>query len=343
MAVTLKEVAQHAQISVPAASLILNGKGDIYSKDTNERVQEAARTLGYRPNLAARAARSGKFNAVGLLMSDHPAYSRLSVKLLQSVMAKLSDKEMHLTMSQMTDAQFTDSKYLPRMLRQHMVDGMLINYTHHFPEHLSDFIHQLKLPAIWMNARLDHDSVYPDEDHSGRLAAEYLLKLGHRKIQYLEFEGSVHYSRTDRRNGYSQAMIDAGLTPVHVTLPTQFPDQVDLDPMSCDTLTHVMNWLKANREQITAVQTHSPWEARVLLYAAAKCGIDVPSELSVVTNGNESFNFMGIAMSSTVLPLTDMGQVAVEMLMKKIAAPKKRIKSKVLESTMVPAQTTLAI
>ena len=128
MAVTLKEVAQQAQISVPAASLILNGKGDIYSKDTNERVQQAARTLGYRPNLAARAARSGKFNAVGLLMSDHPAYSRLSVKLLQSVMAKLSDKEMHLTMSQMTDAQFTDSKFLPRMLRQHMVDGIIAGF-----------------------------------------------------------------------------------------------------------------------------------------------------------------------------------------------------------------------
>jgi DNA-binding LacI/PurR family transcriptional regulator len=126
-------------------------------------------------------------------------------------------------------------------------------------------------------------------------------------------------------------------------LPTLFPDQVDADPLLCDTLTHVMNWLKSNKDQVTAIQTHSPWEARVLLYAAARCGIDVPGDLSVVTNGNESFNFMGIAMSSTVLPLKDMGNVAVDMLMRKIANPTKRIRAKVLESKMVPAQTSHSI
>lgn len=343
MAVTLKEVAQHAQISIPAASLILNGKGKTYSKDTNERVQQAARTLGYRPNLAARAARSGKFNAVGLLMSDHASASRLSQPLLQSIMSKLGEKDMHLTLSQMTDAQFTDSKYLPRVLRQHMVDGLLINYTHNFPAHLSEFIAQLKLPAVWINSQLDFDCVYPDELHAGRIATEYLLELGHRKIQYVEFEGSKHFSRTHRREGFNQAMQHAGLKPIHVTLPTKFPDQVEEDPRSCDTLEHMSQWLQTCKQLPTAVLTHSPWEARVLLYAAARCGIDVPNELSVVTNGHETFNFMGIAMSSTILPLKDMGHVAVDMLMRKIANPQKRIRAKALESKMVRAQTTCAI
>jgi LacI family transcriptional regulator len=263
--------------------------------------------------------------------------------LIQSILGMLSEKDMHLTLSQMSDEQFTDSNYLPRILRQHMVDGLLINYTHNFPDHLSDFIHQLKLPAVWINSQLDFDCIYPDEVHAGRIATEYLLELGHRKIQFVEFDGSLHFSRSDRRAGYDQAMVDAGLAPSHITLPTRFPTEVQASPKACDTLEHMMHWLKTASHLPTAVLTHSPWEARVLLYAAAKCGIDVPGDMSIVINGNETFNFMGIAATSTFLSPGDMGIAAVEMLLRKISNPRRRIRAKVLQPKLVEAQTTRAL
>lgn len=48
--VTLKEVANHAQVSTSTASLVLNGKGDI-SKSTRDRVHAAVLELNYRPRL----------------------------------------------------------------------------------------------------------------------------------------------------------------------------------------------------------------------------------------------------------------------------------------------------
>lgn len=343
MAVTLREVAQHAQISVPAASLILNGKGETYSKETNERVHHAARTLGYRPNLAARAARSGKFQAVDLLLSTRVRYSRISSPLLQSILETLTARDMHLTVSQVSDEKLVDPKYLPKVLQQHMVDGMLINYTHDFPQQLTEMIHESKLPAIWMNTPLTYDCVYPDEIHSGQLATQYLLDRGHRDITYIEFDGSQHYSRTERRAGYQTMMQNAGLHVNHATFPTYYPQQVNDDPMSYQTHIQMCQWLKSLKKLPTAIVTYSPWEAQSMMYAAALCGISVPKQLSIVAIGDDVFSFMGTSITSAVLPLKDMGQSAVDLLLKKIASPERKIRARKLKSTLVEAHTACAV
>ncbi|WP_423360839.1 LacI family transcriptional regulator [Streptomyces albidoflavus] len=58
---TSKDVARAAGVSQAAVSLVLGGKwpGRV-SAATAERVREAARSLGYRPNLAARDLRTGR-------------------------------------------------------------------------------------------------------------------------------------------------------------------------------------------------------------------------------------------------------------------------------------------
>lgn len=343
MAITLKEVAQHAQISIPAASLILNGKGETYSKDTNERVHLAARMLGYRPNLAARAARSGKFQAVDLLLSNRQGPSRVGAPFLQSVLETLTAKDMHLTVSQVSDDQLTDPKYLPKVLQQHMVDGMLINYTYGFPQQVTELIHESKLPAIWINTQLTYDCVYPDEIQSGQLATQYLLERGHQDITYIEFDGSQHYSRFERREGYESSMHDAGRRVEIATFPTYYPQKVNDDPMCYQTHEQMCRWLKSLKKIPTAMVTYSPWEAQAMMYAAALCGISVPKQLSIVAIGDDVFSFMGTSITSAVLPLKDMGQSAVELLLRKIALPERKIRAKKLKSTLIEAQTACAV
>lgn len=57
---SIKEIAQIAQASISTASMVLTGKGDKMriSKSTQARVQEVARDLAYKPNIAARCLRS---------------------------------------------------------------------------------------------------------------------------------------------------------------------------------------------------------------------------------------------------------------------------------------------
>ena len=64
MAVTSREVAQLAGVSRSTVSYILGGRGDRFSAATRESVLEAARKLGYSPQPAGRALRSGRSDVV---------------------------------------------------------------------------------------------------------------------------------------------------------------------------------------------------------------------------------------------------------------------------------------
>src|SRR5438874_13266445 len=75
--VTSVDVARRAGVSQTTVSLVLSGKAPgRVSVATAAAVRLAAQELGYRPNAAARALRSGAASAVGLVVRDvtHPFF-----------------------------------------------------------------------------------------------------------------------------------------------------------------------------------------------------------------------------------------------------------------------------
>ena len=79
--IRLKDVAEKAGVAVNTASTILNKRPNSWaSKETEKRVFDAAKELGYRPNRAAVALQSGRFMTIGLLIADleNPYYTHFS-------------------------------------------------------------------------------------------------------------------------------------------------------------------------------------------------------------------------------------------------------------------------
>ena len=79
--VRLKDVAEKAGVAVNTASTILNKRPNSWaSKETEKRVFDAAKELGYRPNRAAVALQSSRFMTIGLLIADleNPYYTHFS-------------------------------------------------------------------------------------------------------------------------------------------------------------------------------------------------------------------------------------------------------------------------
>ena len=70
MAATSEDVAQRAGVSRGAVSQILNGRGQRFPQHTRDRVHQAARDLGYRPSIAARALARGSSDIVIALIPD---------------------------------------------------------------------------------------------------------------------------------------------------------------------------------------------------------------------------------------------------------------------------------
>lgn len=87
MAITIRDVAEAAGVSVATASRALSG-GRRVSPDLATRVSEAARALGYRHNALARALRRGRTNTVGMIVPEianpfFPAIVEAVERLLQ--------------------------------------------------------------------------------------------------------------------------------------------------------------------------------------------------------------------------------------------------------------------
>lgn len=68
----MQDVADLAKVSRPSASLVLNGRGTIHPS-TRQRVIEAARQLGYRPNPIASGLRLNRKHDRGSLGVCWPA------------------------------------------------------------------------------------------------------------------------------------------------------------------------------------------------------------------------------------------------------------------------------
>ena len=86
--VRLKDVAERAGVAVNTASTILNRRPNSWaSKETEERVFNAAKELGYRPSKTARALQSGRYNSIGFLIQDltNPFYATLADALETAV------------------------------------------------------------------------------------------------------------------------------------------------------------------------------------------------------------------------------------------------------------------
>src|SRR3982751_6196015 len=182
--ITLQDIASHVGVDRSTVSRVLSNKaaeGGI-SIELANRIILKARELNYIPNTSARAIRMGRFNCAALLMSTDSGRSYLPSRLLDGIHDGLAASDLHLTVAKVPDEKLNSEDYVPKILRTLMSDGLLVNYTHHLPEHLVEIVEQRQLPAVWINSKQPHDAIYPNNRRGAMLATERLLNLGHKKI-----------------------------------------------------------------------------------------------------------------------------------------------------------------
>jgi DNA-binding LacI/PurR family transcriptional regulator len=310
--VTLKDIALKVGVAEMTVSSALRNVGRV-GAETRKKIIAAADELGYRPNLAARSIRSGRFGCLALLTSqNHP--TPVSLQMLGGIETIMNKNNLHLILSQLADKKVTDNSYMPQILRESMADGLLIKHDIYIPDEMKNILaqHHFKIPAIWINSKHESDCIYPDELDSGRRATEHLINLGHKNIWYLTYciDKDSHYSISDRFNGYKQAMESAELQPNWLGKGKK--------ELSRSTRLSLIQELFESDNCPTAIVTTNTTTAGIALLAAAKLNIKVPEELSIITFSNEPVDSSGILLDTMKIPEGEMGKQAVEMLLEKI-------------------------
>ncbi len=348
MSITIKEIAQSTGLSIPTVGNVLGRAAHRYSEATQQRVRKAAAELGYIPNSSARAIRHGRFDCAQLVLSrsKQQTHSYIPTGLLDGLDEELASHSMHLTVSRLSDEELTSQEILPKVLREHMADGMIVNYTHDIPPKMLELIRAHRTPAVWINNKLPEDCVYPDDVHAAQSATEELIRLGHRRIVLVHMNArlgrhgtlkdnwsSIHYSAADRAAGYRQAMSAAGLS-ARIISHDEFIDE----PQHVDTCVALLR--AADRP--TAVLVYSENEMHALVCAARVVGLKIPGHLSVVGCMPATAWIAGYQVGIVAIPTVEVGRRAVRMLQEKIKTPAKVFKPEPIAYKLMAYQTVAA-
>jgi LacI family transcriptional regulator len=337
---TIREIAARVGVSNQVVSMVLNGGRSSVraSEKTRTKILHAAAALGYRPNASARAIREGQTRAIALLLSAARAHSNLPASMLDGVHDELQDHDYHLMIAKLPDEKLTNEGFVPKLLRQWMVDGLLVNYHYDIPERMKRLILDHQIPSIWINSKQEYDCVYPDDFSAGKAATQLLLERGHRRIAYVDYahtlaDAGEHYSAQDRCSGYREAMRDAGLSQVVVRRPD--------DPGSPDRVQRIVSLLKQSDRPTAFIgySQHHLWSAWA---AALTLGLRVPADVSLVAFGDASVDYLGLTVTTLVVPQTEVGRVASRMILQKISQPGTTIAPAVVPFTAAPGDSVVA-
>ncbi len=265
--------------------------------------------------------RTGKFGCVALLLSTEYGRNTLPGRLLDGIHDALAGSEYHLMLTRLPDETLTSEGFVPRILREWMSDGLLINYTDHIPRRMLELIEEHSVPSVWINTKLNADCIRPDDFDAGRRAAGLLIDLGHRDVAYVDCGhyraelATAHYSAADRLAGYEAAVRDAALRPRLLGDRSLLEGDVREEWSAL-----FAGWLKA-ADRPTAAVTYSVHEAYPLLCAAREAGLAVPADLSIVTIADERVDVAGVRLPTLVIPQCDLGRRAAEMILQKVSNP----------------------
>lgn len=204
---TLKDVADLAGVSTSAVSRAFT-PGASVSPRTRSKVEDAARKLGYAPNLIARSLATRSTKLIGLVANNfrNPVFLDVFDLYTRALQAR-GYRPLLVNLSDVVDP--TESAAL---LKQYHVDGVIVatsTLPPTFPLTFRDaglrIVHAFGRPS----RRPPVHVVGIDNIAAGRMAAQTLLARGYRKLGFLGGPQAAT-STQDRAGGFLKALAEAG-------------------------------------------------------------------------------------------------------------------------------------
>ncbi len=177
--VTIKDVAREAGVSITTVSHALSGQG-VLKQETRDRIVELAKSMQYIPDWNGQNLKSARTGLLGFFTSSISGYYGVLVDAMYGE-CKARGYGMEIFI-------FDDGENLLKLLMGKRVDGAVILHSGLIEEqerHLQD----MEFPVVYLDREsrgIHTSSVLFDSYESGRMAAEYLYALGHRRILVLK-------------------------------------------------------------------------------------------------------------------------------------------------------------
>lgn len=302
MPATIKDVAVRAGVSVGSVSRVVSNNKTVKSA-TREKVEQAIKDLGFKPNFAARALRTNQTDTIGLIVPDvsDPFFARL-VKCIE---AEATRRNQHVMLANSNHDTASVVRHVATMLDR-TPSGILIAGER--PEDAFDTV--AGTPIISLDARTDSPFVSTDHADGSAKMADLIYEYGHRRIAYLNGpDGNESYnvrrdgfaSHIERRSHNGEAV---GLTEKSGRMDYEGGEALAMEVLSSP----------ADRRP-TALVCANDQMAIGALRAARTLSIEVPAELTIVGFGDiDLASLVDPRLTTVRQPVEKIAETAIRML-----------------------------
>lgn len=323
--VTSSDVAKESGVSQSTVSMVLNKKYNVsFSKETIQKVEEAAKRLGYEVPKRKKRKESKREKLLVVFCSNliNPYY----VMLLQGIESRAKEQGYGLFICNTQRDLNMEERYLKMMSD---INPLGIIYTCNPGAKFQDMLEQLAetIPIVIINnqsERMSVDAVELDNSKSGRIMARHLLELGHKKVAYIAPPLTERQrQRSDRVEGFLQEFEESGLK--NGVIVKSANEKIDTDVPNIDSEYRIgyeltQEVLKEHKD-VTAIVGLNDMIAFGIMDALHEAKYKVPGDISVMGCDNTLYaRIHNVSLTTVEHFVVFKGRDACDIIMKKIQA-----------------------
>ncbi len=336
MNVTIKDIAEKADVSISTVSKSLNDKGGV-SPVTRQKVLNIAKEMGY---FSFHSQADLKTHNIAFIMSrrhipifNNPFYTRV----IAGVEIEVENYDYNLLFSTIKlDA--LESKEIPSIISQNKVDGLILGGAD-INKEMIRAIEELKFPTVLVDNYLRSpimDSIVSDNFNGAIEAVRYLIKMGHKKIGYAGGPNS-HPSFNGRYKAYKLELMENNLeiNDSFIKIKDDFSQEMGKELAK--------EFLQEDKLP-TAIFAANDATAIGLMQTFKKYGLNVPEDISIIGFDNiELTAFTTPKITTISIDKEAMGQEAARKLFDRIQNPEKKSTKSVIPAELIERESVREI
>lgn len=308
MAVTIKDIAKAADVSVTTVSRVLNDKPDV-SPNTRENVLEKINELGYKPNSIARGLALQKTNTLGLIIPDisNPFFPDIARGV-----EDMANQKGYSVIFCNTDNEQKKEKEAIELMKEKQVDGILLSLSTTNEKELKN-LRQVEYPIVQIDRKIpniNYPSITIDNVKSAYTATKFLIENGHKKIAHItgDLETITGYQRL---KGFKKAISEK-----NIKLNNAYIKDGDYSKRS--GYDNMLALLKSNNPP-SAVFIANDLMAVGAYQAVFEMNLSIPEDISIIGHDNiDVTKLVNPTLTTMAQPKYKLGKKAVQLLIAEI-------------------------
>jgi len=305
---TIYDVCSKAGVSMATVSRVINGNNNV-REQTRQKVLDAMKTLGYKPNISAQSLASKVTNSVGVLVSElsGPVYG----PMMSEIESELRKAGKHVFIaSGHSDAK--QEKENIEFLISRNCDALIMHVEAVSDEYLLQ-LSEADTPFILLNRYvkgLSENCITLNNIHGGYLATKALMDMGHKDIAYIS--GPLWKTdASDRLDGHKKALTEYGISYNEDLLyEGDFHEESGIKGLD--------NFL-LKKQKFTALVCANDEMASGAMVQARESDIHVPDDLSII--GYDDIDvayYLHPKLTTIRYPVDEMGHMAARWVIKNV-------------------------